>query len=95
MRINRNQIKNNDFAQSLKKFANSNFVAKIVIGISIWLLAFVPMWIYLFSRMLIDPVGFWQELALFIIFAIVVGWLQVILIIFGLALTFLVMSDEL
>ncbi len=95
MKLTKKRVMNSRIVQSIKNFANSNFVAKIIAGIVIWGVTLIPMWIYLFSRMLVDPIGFWQELALFAIFAIVLGWLQAILLFLGTAITFLLISDEL
>lgn len=95
MRINQKAIRESEFTKSLKRFANSNFVAKIIISIVIWAFALIPVWIYLTSRWLIDPLGFWQEFALFAVFAIVIGWLQGLLVFFGGILTIVVLLDEL
>lgn len=92
---NAKKISQSDFAHSLKRFANSNFVAKIIIGIVIWVFALIPAWLYFLARVLIDPVGFWQEFALFCVFAIGIGWLQAILVFFGGVLTLAVILDEL
>ena len=94
LNVNQNTVKNNKFVKSLKNFANSNFVAKIIIAIIIWAVALIPTWIYIITRLLIDPAGFWQELALFCIFAIVIGWLQAILAIFGGVITIRAIFDK-
>ena len=89
------KIAKNKFVKSIKKFSNSNFVARIVIASSIWLFALIPTWFYFLARWLIDPLGFWQELALLCIFGFLVGWFQIILIFFGLALTFIAVFEVL
>ena len=95
MRISQQRIKNSSFAKSLRRFANSNFVAKIIVGVVIWGFALIPAWLYCIARMLIDPAGFWQEFALFCVFAIGIGWLQAFLIFFGGVLTIAVIIDDL
>jgi len=94
MFINKESLKRNKFVQSLKKFSNSNFVAKILVGLFIWSIALIPFYIYLLFRWLIDPMGFWQEFALIFGFAVVIGWIQGILLFLAIALTlFLIFED--
>jgi hypothetical protein len=93
LKLNKEKIKNNSFVRLLRNFANSNFVANIVVGIMIWVIALIPIWIYLISRALIIPVGFWQEFALFSVFAILIGWLQAIFIIFGAVCTIVIVLE--
>jgi hypothetical protein len=95
MRINQQKIRSNKFVQSMIRFANSNFVARIVIAIIIWVFALIPTWIYFTTRWLIGPETFWQEFAIFCIFAICIGWLQAILIFFGGVLTLVAIFDDL
>jgi len=94
MKIYKETLKKNKFVQYLKKFTNSNFVAKILVGIIIWVIIPVPAYLYFFVRYLIDPFGFWQEIALLVAFFIGLGWLQGILLFFGIILTlFLIFED--
>ncbi len=83
----------------IKSLINSSgfasFVVKTGATIIIWVIALVPFWLYLLTRMLVNPIGFWQELAILAIFAIVIGWLQALLIIFGAALNFVVLTEGL
>jgi len=95
MKINKEYLKKNKFVQSLKKFANNNIVAKILVGMIVWIVVSVPTCIYFFVRSLIDPFGFWQEIALLAAFFIGIGWLQGILLFFGIALTFLLIFEDL
>lgn len=83
-----------NFMKSVKKFVNSNFVAKFVITIGIWIIAFVPAYVYFGVRFLIDPVGFWQEIALIVAFVFCLGWLQTAFIFFGVALTLFLMFED-
>ncbi len=93
-KINKETVENNSFVKVLMRFAKSNFVAGILAGIMIWVIALIPIWIYIISRILIVPVGFWQELALFSIFAVLLGWVQVIFLIFGAVCTIVVILDD-
>lgn len=95
MKLNRESLKRNNFIKSLKRFVNSNFVAKIIVTIVIWAFALIPIWIYIGTRLMINPVGFWQEVALLCIFGIVIGWLQVIAVIMAIALSLAVIFDDL
>lgn len=92
---NKESLRRNEFVRSLKRFANSNFVAKILIGTLVWVIALIPTWLYLGVRFLIDPFGFWQELAVFVIFAVVIGWAQFFLLIGGIILTVVLIFDDL
>jgi hypothetical protein len=88
------EIKNLSIVQKALNFANSSFVATIIIIISVWAFALIPTWFYLLCRMLIDPFGFWQELALFLVFFIVIGWLQGLLIFAGSILTLSAIAES-
>lgn len=95
IKINKENMKNNKFIQSLKRFANNNIVAKLLIGIIMWIIILIPAYLYFFVRYLIDPFGFWQEVALIVIFFIGLGWIQAILLFFGIALTFILIFEDL
>jgi len=94
MRINGKIVKDHRYTRSLRRFANSNFVAKIIVAFVIWLFALIPIWLYIISRILITPEGFWQEFAIFMVFALGIGWLQAFLIFFGGILTVSVIIDD-
>jgi len=94
MKFDIKDMKRNKFVQSLKKFANNNIIAKIIVGIVMWILIPIPAYLYFFVRYLIDPFGFWQEIALLATFFIGIGWLQGILLFFGITISlFLVFED--
>jgi len=86
---------NDSIKEKLKKIINLNIIAKFVIITIIWIIALIPLWLYLLVRLMIDPFGFWQELALFCIFLISVGWLQGVTIFLGGSITFVILTDEL
>ena len=92
--INKKQIKESKFAHWLKRFANHNIVVKSLTLAVIWVIALIPAWIYIGSRCLIGPAGFWQELALFSIAAIVIGWLQFITAFLSILLTFSIIFQD-
>ena len=91
-------VKNLKWIKSFKKFTNSNgftsFVAKAIATIVIWVGALIPTWLYLIARWIAGPDGFWQELAIIVICAIVMGWLQVILAIVAFGLTMAIIVDD-
>ncbi len=94
MKFNKKDIEKNKFVQSLKKFAKSNIIAKIIIGIILWIIIPIPVYIYFFVRGLIDPFGFWQEIALLVAFFIGIGWLQGLLLFFGIVLTIMLIFED-
>lgn len=64
---------------------------KLIIGslltVFIWIAALIPLWIFLGARSLTNPVGFWQNIVLFGLGFWVLGWIQVMFFIVGLAIT--------
>jgi len=95
MKVNKEKLKKSKFVKSLKKFVNNNIVARIIVAIIIWVVVPVPAYIYFFVRSLIDPGEFWQEIALLCAFFIGIGWLQGILLFFGIAVTVLLIFEDL
>jgi hypothetical protein len=95
MKVNKESLKKNKFVQSLKKFANNNIVFKLLVAIVMWVIIPIPAYLYFFVRHLIEPFGFWEEIALLAAFFIGIGWLQGILIFFGIALTLLLIFEDL
>ena len=91
---NKKSLTSNKFVQALFRFANTNFVAKLIGIIVIWIIALIPAWFYIITRILIDPIGFWQEMALFCVFAVVIGWLQALLTIGGTVLTITLIVED-
>ena len=91
-------LKNSRPVQAVKNFMNRgavvSFIAKTIATFIIWVGALIPTWLYLLVRWLASPEGFWQELAILVIAAIVVGWLQVILAIIAFVLTFAILVED-
>lgn len=92
---NKESLKKTKIVQSLKKFANHNIVAKVIVGLFVWIIALIPTWLYVGVRWLIDPTGFWQELAIFGIFAIIIGLVQFLLFLGGVILTIVLIFEDL
>jgi hypothetical protein len=87
-------FENNKIIQSIEKFANSNIVAKTIAISVFWAIGLVPVWIYLLIRWFIDPIGFWQELAVFLVCAITMGWIQFILAFIVIILTAKIITED-
>jgi len=86
------QIKQNSGIY-LNRLAKLNWFVKLTSIIIIWPIALIPIFIYILVRMLLVPVGFWQEFALIAGWCIVLGWLQVILGIFVVFITLAIIYD--
>lgn len=95
MKINKQDLKKSKFVQSVKKFVNNNIIAKIIVGFIMWIIIPIPAYIYFLVRSLIDPFGFWEEIVLLVAFFIGIGWLQGILLVAGIALTFFLIFEDL
>jgi len=54
----------------------------------------IPIWLYLIVRWGVDPVGFWQEVVIILICMVTTGWLQVLLLIWGIMLTIGLILDD-
>lgn len=97
-KINKNAIKNSAAMKKLNKITSSNvyisFVVKTVLMIILWACALVPTWLYLLVRWSIGPATFWQDFAIFVVAAVVAGWLQVLLAIFGFIITFIILFED-
>jgi hypothetical protein len=79
----------------IKKITNKNWVAKFIVLLIIWPIALIPTWLYMLIRYLISPFGFWQELATFLVCAIFIGWIQVIGLFIAVAMSLVLMFDDL
>ncbi|MCK5612362.1 hypothetical protein KAR91_61385 [Candidatus Pacearchaeota archaeon] len=93
--VTKEDLRNNSFVRAVIRIANSNFMANIIVGIMIWVIALIPTWLYFIVRAVVQPGTFWQEFALFGIFAILIGWVQIIFIIFGAACTVVILLEGL
>ena len=95
---NTNDIRNSQAMKSFKKVIGSNafitIVAKFAVTICFWIIALVHTWIYLLIRVMADPIGFWQELAIVFICMIIMGWAQVLLAIVATFITIAIIVDD-
>jgi len=80
--------------KEILKYANSNIFVKFIIGIIIWVIALIPVYVFYIIRWLIEPTGFWQEMAVFLVCALLFGWVQVIAFILGVALTLALILED-
>lgn len=92
--ITKKQILDSPFVEWLEGIAKSNFIFKTIVGIVIWVVALIPIWLYVFTRWLIGPEGFWQELVILCIAGAVIGWLQVIMAILGVVITVAILLED-
>jgi len=97
-RINMDAVKQTKIWKRFKQITSSNvfvsIVIKSIVGIIVWAGALIPFWIYLIARWISGPEGFWQEIAIILICAIVIGWLQAILAIGAFILTISIIIDD-
>ena len=92
---NASKFKKSGFYRWVCDVCNTGPVAKFIVTALIWLVVSVPFDLYLLVRWGMDPNGFWQELAMLIVWGIVLGWLQGILVFFGIILTIAVLLEDL
>lgn len=90
-----NEIKNSWFARKIADFCNKNWVAKTIAIMIIWAVAAIPSYIYFLARWGIGPETFWEEIALLLVAIIAIGWLQGILLFFGIILSLVVAFEDL
>jgi hypothetical protein len=96
MRIpNVHQIKSSSFSRWVRDFCNKSWVAKIIATILIWLVVSIPFDLYLLVRWGIGPKTFWEEIAMLLVAMLALGWLQGILLFFGIVLTLMVLLEDL
>jgi hypothetical protein len=72
------KTKLDDFSEYLiKKLPNQNWFIQIINVLLVIITSFIPIYVYVFFRWLFDPVTFWQNLTLFVVWAILLGWVQI------------------
>ena len=86
-------IENWKVTKQIVNLCHTNIIVKIFSVFIIWVIALIPTEFYLLIRWGVGPDGFWQELALFTLFIFLIGWLQLILGIFAIALSLALISD--
>jgi len=76
------------------KFINHGPVSTFILFIMIWIIVILPTLPYVLLRWLFSPETFWEQLAVFVCWAIVFGWLQVLALIFGFVLTINLLTED-
>jgi len=94
MKISTSSIKNSKVYKTSVRWTNTNFVAKLVCLIVIWFVVSIPLDLYLLTRLAVGPDGFWQELAMILVAVIAIGWLQGILLFFGIVLSIALIAED-
>ncbi len=82
------------FKRKMAAFVNTGWVAKTICFILIWVVATLPFDVYLFFRWIFGPETFWEHLALFVAWAILLGWVQAIFFIFGVVVTLNLLLED-
>jgi hypothetical protein len=72
-------IKQSRFIRWLGRAAQSMFIVKVMILLGVFLVAFIPVWIYSLVMWLMMPLDFWKGFAITLLFIGVIGWAQAIL----------------
>lgn len=88
----RNQKKG--LSKWISKITNNNIFVNIVMMIIIWTVTFIPFAIYFVARAMLNPIGFWQEVATILVWTVTLGWLQTVFLFFAIAITFNVIFDR-
>lgn len=94
MKIKINDILNNKNIIKLKNFGKSNLLAKMLATSILWIVALIPLWLFLIIRLFITPIGFWQELALICTGCIALGWIQGPSIFIAIIITGIIIFDN-
>jgi hypothetical protein len=63
--------------------------------VAVLILMPIPFNFYIFFRWLLEPEGFWQNFALFVVWAICLGWLQLIFCVACIAFAIGILTDNL
>jgi len=61
----------------IKKLPNQNWFIQTINVLFVIIASFIPIYVYVFFRWLFDPVTFWQNLTLFVVWAVLLGWAQI------------------
>lgn len=92
---NLQEIKNKVFKE-LKYLILYGYPGKILAAIiSLVLIMPLPFDVYLVARWLLVPEGFWQNFFLFALWAVLLGWLQVIICVACVAFAIGILTDNL
>ena len=89
-----NKVSNSTILKKIIQFVKSNFVISLIVIVLIWLIALIPSYLYFVFRWLLDPVGFWQELTLFVAWAFFLGSVQLLTGFIAFLMTMGIITDE-
>ena len=67
---------------------------KLFLILGLWIVAFIPLELFLAVRYFLEPNGFWQNLIILGLGAYVLGAMQVVFIIVGIGLSFAIAMAE-
>jgi hypothetical protein len=87
------KIQSSKFYKWILNFCKRNIVVKTFAIIIIWLVAFIPAFLFLLARWAIGPEGFWQEFALIIAGGLVLGGVQAYFMIIAISLSLIVAAE--
>lgn len=94
MKFSKEAFMNSKIVQYILGVSTSNVVFKVIGILIIWAIALIPFYIYLLLRWITNAEGFWEELAVFLVCGITIGWVQVITVFFGIVLSIKLMLED-
>ena len=70
------------------KINSESIIGNIFYSCILFLISCIPVYFYIFFKWLFEPVTFWQNLVLFIVWCLFLGWEQIIIwiVVFGIIL---------
>jgi len=84
--------------KKIKRFLNSLGGQTIIVNATaiaiVWLVALVPIWIFILTWWLASPVGFWQVFALISIGLFVGGGFQIAFVVFAVGISIHILLDH-
>jgi VIT1/CCC1 family predicted Fe2+/Mn2+ transporter len=78
----------------IKKLPNQNWFIQTINVLFVIIASFIPIYVYVFFRWLFDPVTFWQQLTLFIVWAVLLGWAQIAALIIAIVIIILLFETR-
>lgn len=70
-----------DFILRIKYLFEYGWLGKLFGSFITFGLALIPFYIYLICYIVFDPIGFWQNITLLVVWIIALGWFQVLALI--------------
>ncbi len=59
------------------------WLKRIGFGLLMVLLTFIPVWVFILGRVMLQPEGFWQEIVFYGVGIYILGGIQFLMLIFG------------